>query len=107
MRWRFVKEEDEMLMRSPPFRRRQIIFFQVSSVEDDGVAFIQQISIRRRQAAITAGWIALSERLLADPEAKIVDSKILCPVENNDLVTWLYLALLWRDLFITKVCELS
>jgi hypothetical protein len=56
-------------------------------VEDDDVAFIQQISICRRPAAVAARWIALSERFLADPESKIVGSEIFCPVENYDLLT--------------------
>jgi hypothetical protein len=58
-------------------------------VKDDGVAFIQQISVVRRDAIFAAGLIALGERLSVGPEAEIVGSEILCPVENNYLFTWM------------------
>ncbi len=40
VRWRFVIEEDEMLVRESPSGRRQVVVPQVASVEDDGVAFV-------------------------------------------------------------------
>jgi hypothetical protein len=75
------------LVRTPPFWQRQVLDVQVSAVKDDGIAVVQQSSVRRRQAIAAAGCgnsiDAWTEWLAAQSNLKIAGLEEFRPVEND------------------------
>jgi hypothetical protein len=81
-----VKEENEILMWEPPFWLGQIVFLHIASVKDDGVAFVQQASIHRRQTnSVASVGIALRKRRPSKSVFKIDRPEVFRPVENDNL----------------------
>lgn len=84
---RFQEEENENLMRSPPSGWRQVLDVEVPPVKDDGVAVVQQSSIRRRHAITGCDVVTSGKRLASGSDPEIFRLEEGRPVEKNESMT--------------------
>ena len=92
MNWGFDFEKYEMLMWTPPCWWRHVANVDGAKVENDGVAFVQQIPICCRHAAgVDSDTIAGGERFSAESGiSEIKEMVVFCPVKDDKLSVTLH-----------------